>query len=362
MKKIVFCLFFITSNYLFPFDFEGVDKDNMQNLINGVTSVRASGDLLQAIYDFTPMLDSGVPLNLGVSILDLSTFANNTMLDDSGNEYTSFVPKAFVGVSFYSFALGYQFSIDNPGLLGGGINSVANSHSLAFSMATQDFYFSVPFSVATGDTKFFPGKLALSTTPTFTFIFRAGYVREFEILAHYGISFPDSTNSVSAITPMSVGLGIKADVILTDFESSSLQITFPLQFNFRYGIKSRIADIDAGYAGELINSTMYDESGELSTDSIYFGLILPVKLEAKLGVIYVYGMPRILSEVFIYKTDTLYSVGYGMEAGFEFTLIENLTLGFKGYVGGASITREDEQLGFNNSFDGDLDIWGVWRF
>lgn len=382
MRKIAFCFLFVFSaSSLFAVIGEDhMDKDNMEDLIDGVSSVRAGTDRLQVIYDFAPMLDNSMPLKLGVALLDLTTIADDidginratlspTEVADvlQGNlsltdDYLSFLPKGFVGLSFYDFALAYQFDLDNRGHLGGGIDAIASSHSLSFGVSMRDFYLSAPFSVAVGNSPYFDGKLAFSMTPTFTLLFRGGFVKDFQVLLHYGASFAGSTNDSPDKVPMSLGFGLRTQVMLTDFSTSSLQISFPLEFDFRYGIGSRLADFDAGYADVLDTNPLYDETGEVSTDSIYFGIVLPVKLEARLGAIYVYGMPKIFSQVFVYKTDVNFRVSYGMEAALEFTPLENLTIGLKGYTGGSTVTQEEDRIGLDSSFDADLDIYGVWRF
>ncbi len=382
MKKIVFCFLFIFSvNSLFAqINEDQMDKDNMQDLINGVSSVRAGTDRLQVIYDFEPLLDNSMPLKLGVALLDLTTIADNNgglgraslSLDDVlsaiqtgtpfDDDYISFLPKGFVGVSLYEYALSYQFALDNKGYLGGNLKAVAHSHSLSFGVSMRDFYISAPFSIAVGNSPYFDGKMLFSMSPTFTLLFRGGVVEDFQVILHYGASFAGSTNDSGNKTPMSLGFGLRTRVMLTDFDTSSLQISFPLEFDFRYGVGSRFADLDASYANVLDTNPMYDEDGEIATDSMYFGIVLPVKLAARLGAIYVYGMPKIFSQVSVYKTDIDFKVSYGMEAAFEFTPLENLTIGLKGYTGGSSITQVDDRSGLNSSFDADLDIYGVWRF
>ena len=368
MKKIVFCLFFIFSaNSLFgQINEDQMDKDNMEDLIDGVSSVRAGTDRLQVIYDFEPLLNNSMPLKLGVALLDLTTIADSHGGNAGSNvidgDYISFLPKGFVGVSLYEYALSYQFALDNKGYLGGNLKAVAHSHSLSFGVSMRDFYISAPFSIAVGNSPYFDGKMAFSMSPTFTLLFRGGIVEDFQVILHYGASFAGSTNDSANKVPMSLGFGIRTRVMLTDFDTSSLQISFPLEFDFKYGIGSRFADFDASYANVLDTNPLYDEDGEIATDSMYFGIVLPVKLAARLGAIYVYGMPKIFSQVSVYKTNVDFRVSYGMEAGFEFTPLENLTVGFKGYTGGSTITQIEDRSGLNSSFDADLDIYGVWRF
>jgi len=363
MRKIVFLLIFSVSSLFAVIGEDRMDKDNMEDLIDGVSSVRAGTDRLQVIYDFAPMLDNAMPLKLGVALLDLTTIADDMGTNGAGDKFISFLPKGFVGLSFYNFALAYQFDLDNQGSIGGGIvDAIASSHSLSFGMSTRNFSISTPFSIAVGNTKYFPGKMAFSMTPTFTLLFRGGIVKDFQVLLHYGASFAGSTNESNDKVPMSIGFGLRTQVMLTDFDTSSLQISFPLELDFKYGIGSRFADFDAGYADVLRTNPMYDETGSIATDSMYFSIVLPVKLEARLGAIYVYGMPKLFSQVLVYKTDVDFRVSYGMEAAFEFTPLENLTIGFKGYTGGSSVTKEQDRIGLESSFEGDLDIYGIWRF
>lgn len=363
MKKILLCLVLMLTNITSIFAAEKdieIDKDNMQDLIEGTSSLRAGSDRVQMIYEFEDMVN--MPMNLGVSILDLTSIVDNYDRVENGDRQFKFLPKLFVGLSFYDYAIAYQYNLGFSDR-DSSVEGVSHSHTLSFGMSTSDFYFSTPVSFVAGKTDFFPGGSAFSLTPTFTFLFRGGIVSNATISAHYGVSFAKPTNNNAGKIPMSAGLSLAGTIMFTDPDSTSFVMTMPLEIDFRYGISSFRADIDASLADEVDENILYDRNGNISTDSIFFSILVPYKIEARFGAIYIYGMPRVLAEIYLYQTDHEYSLGYGFEAGFELTPLENFTVALIGYTGGSTISRvQEDRQKLDHSFDADLDLWMLWRF
>lgn len=361
MKKIIFLMLLILNSFAFAID-DIVDKDNMHNLIEGVTSTRFGSDRISTIYDFAPLMNHNTPFKLGVSILDLSHIVDNTHTNNDGKRKLAFLPKGFVGLSYGIFGFGYQFSLYND--LSGKNMPVAHSHSFSFGLATEKYRLSLPFSFYLGDQSYYGGKLAFSTTPKFSFMFRGGLLDEFTMSLHYGIQLSTVTNNVggTSIAPMVIGGSLYGSVMLTRFDNYPIQISLPVKLAFYYGIGARFATIDAGYAEDALINYLYDDEGGRSTDSMYFYVLLPAKFEAKLGAIYTYVMPRLMFEGQIYKVDGEYNLHYGVEGELQITLIENLTFGLTGYAEGQGIMRKSANFEINNAFGGGLDIWGIWRY
>ncbi len=363
MKKILLCLVLMLSTTSSIFAAESdieIDKDNMQDLIEGSSSLRVGSDRAQLIYEFEDKVN--MPMNLGISILDLTSLVDNYDRVGNGNRQFKFLPKLFVGLSFYDYAIAYQYNLDFSDTES-GIEGISHSHTLSFGMSTSDFYFSTPVSFVAGRTDLFPGGSAFSLTPTFTFLFRGGIVSNATISAHYGVSFAKPTNDNSGKIPMSVGISLAGTIMFTDPDSTSFVMTMPLEVDFRYGISSSRADIDAGFADEVDRNVLYDNNGKISTDSIFFSVLVPYKVEARFGAIYTYGMPRVLAEIYLYQTDHEYSLSYGFEAGFELTPLQNFTVSLIGYTGGSTISRvQEDRQKLNHAFDADLDLWMLWRF
>ncbi|KLI39036.1 cell surface protein [Brachyspira hyodysenteriae] len=360
MKKIIFLMLLILNSFAFAID-DILDKDNMHNLIEGVTSTRFGSDRVSTIYDFAPLMNHNTPLKLGVSILDLSHIVDNKT-NAAGERKLAFLPKGFVGLSYGIFGFGYQFNLYND--LSEKNMPIAHSHSFSFGLATEKYRLSLPFSFYLGDQSYYGGKLAFSTTPKFSFMFRGGLLDEFTMSLHYGIQLSTVTNDVggTSIAPMVIGGSLYGSVMLTRFDNYPIQISLPVKLAFYYGIGARFATIDAGYAEDALINYLYDDEGGRSTDSMYFYVLLPAKFEAKLGAIYTYIMPRLMFEGQIYKVDGEYNLHYGVEGELQITLIENLTFGLTGYAEGQGIMRKSANFEINNAFGGGLDIWGIWRY
>ncbi|KLI61315.1 hypothetical protein [Brachyspira hyodysenteriae] len=360
MKKIIFLMLLILNSFAFAID-DILDKDNMHNLIEGVTSTRFGSDRVSTIYDFAPLMNHNTPLKLGVSILDLSHIVDNKT-NAAGERKLAFLPKGFVGLSYGIFGFGYQFNLYND--LSEKNMPIAHSHSFSFGLATEKYRLSLPFSFYLGDQSYYGGKLAFSTTPKFSFMFRGGLLDEFTMSLHYGIQLSTVTNNVggTSIAPMVIGGSLYGSVMLTRFDNYPIQISLPVKLAFYYGIGARFATIDAGYAEDALINYLYDDEGGRSTDSMYFYVLLPAKFEAKLGAIYTYIMPRLMFEGQIYKVDGEYNLHYGVEGELQITLIENLTFGLTGYAEGQGIMRKSANFEINNAFGGGLDIWGIWRY
>lgn len=358
MKKIIFLMLLLLNSLVFAID-DIVDKDNMHNLIEGITSTRFGSDRVSTIYDFAPLINHNTPFKLGVSILDLSHIFDNSATNADGKRQFAFLPKAFVGLSYGIFGFGYQFNLysikDSP---------IAHSHSFSFGFANQKYRLSLPFSFSFGDPSSYGGKVTLSTTPKFSFMFRGGLLDEFTISLHYGIQLSTITNQVSGTktAPMVIGGSLYGNIMLTRFDNYPLQISLPVKLAFYYGIGARWATIDAGYADDALLNYLYDDEGGRSTDSMYFYVLLPAKFEAKLGAIYTYIKPRIMFEGQIYKTDGEYNLHYGVEGELQVTLVENLTFGLTGYAEGQGLMRKSSNFEIKNAFGGGLDVWGIWRY
>ncbi|CRF32353.1 hypothetical protein BRSU_0737 [Brachyspira suanatina] len=360
MKKIIFLMLLILNSFAFAID-DILDKDNMHNLIEGVTSTRFGSDRVSTIYDFAPLMNHNTPLKLGVSILDLSHIVDNKT-NAAGERKLAFLPKGFVGLSYGIFGFGYQFNLYND--LSEKNMPIAHSHSFSFGLAMEKYRFTLPFSFYIADQNHYGGKLAFSTTPKFSFMFRGGLLDEFTMSLHYGIQLSTVINDVggTSIAPMVIGGSLYGSVMLTRFDNYPVQISLPIKLAFYYGIGSRFATIDAGYAEDALINYLYDDEGGRSTDSMYFYILLPAKFEAKLGAIYTYIMPRLMFEGQLYKVDGEYNLHYGVEGELQVTLIENLTFGLTGYAEGQGIMRKSANFEINNAFGGGLDIWGIWRY
>ena len=360
MKKVV-CLLLLFSSFAFAID-DIIDKDNMHNLINGVTSTRFGSDRISTIYDFAPMMNHNTPFKLGVALLDLSHIVDNSYSNQEGKRKLAFLPKAFVGLSYGMFAFGYQFSLYND--LTDRNAPVAHSHSFSFGFANDRYRLSLPLSFSFGDKNYYGGKVSISTTPKFTFLFRGGLLDEFTMSLHYGIQLSTVTNDVTGtnIAPMVIGGSLYGNIMLTRFDNFPVQISLPLKLAFYYGIGARWATIDAGYAEDALLNYLYDDEGGRSSDSMRFYILAPAKFEAKLGAIYTYIMPRLMFEGILYKTDGEYNLHYGMEGELQVTLVENLTFGFTAYAEGQGIMRKSADYEIKNAFNGGLDVWGIWRY
>ena len=361
MKKIIFLMLLILNSFVFAID-DIVDKDNMHNLIQGVTSTRFGSDRVSTIYDFAPLMNHNTPFKLGVSILDLSHIVDNSHIDNEGKRKLAFVPKGFVGLSYGIFGFGYQFNLYND--ISGENMPIAHSHSFSFGLATDNYRFNLPFSFSFGDEKYYGGKVTLSTTPKFSFMFRGGLLDEFTMSLHYGIQLSSVTNDVGGtnIAPMVIGGSLYGSVMITRFDNYPIQISMPIKLAFYYGIGARWATIDAGYAEDALLNYLYDDDGGRSTDSMYFYVLLPAKFEAKLGAIYTYIMPRLMFEGKLYKVDGEYNLHYGAEGEVQVTLIENLTFGLTAYAEGQGLMRKSTDFEINNAFGGGIDVWGTWRY
>ena len=362
MKKII-CLLFLLSSFLFAID-DIVDKDNMHNLIEGVTSTRFGTDRISTIYDFAPLMNHNTPFKLGVSILDLTHIFNNNSVDAEGKRIFAFLPKAFVGLTYGIFGFGYQFNLYSD--ISGNAKTIAHSHSFSFGFANERYRLSLPISFSIGDPNYYGGKTSISTTPKFSFMFRNGILDEFTISLHYGIQLSTVTNPVGGtkIAPMVIGGSLYGNVMLTRFDNYPVQISIPAKVAFYYGIGARWATIDAGYAEDALINYLYSdtEQTERATDSMRFYVLLPAKFEVKLGAIYTYIMPRLMFEGNIYKTDGNYNLHYGIEGEMRVTLVENLTFGLTVYGEGQRITRKSTDFEIKNAFKGGLDVWGIWRY
>lgn len=390
MKKIVYILplIFIFNSFSFAID-DIVDKDNLHNLIEGVTSSRAGTDRIGTIYDFSPLMEKDTPFKLGISLLDLSHIVDNKA-SIGGERRFAFLPKGFIGLSYGIFGFGYQFSLYND-LSGSDIpnellefldsvstvasNSlpidfkiekypIAHSHSIAFGIAMEKYRFNLPISVSIADRNYYGGRLSISSTPKFSFMFRGGLMNEFSISLHYGIQLSSITNDVpgTSTAPMVIGGSLYGEIMLTRFDNYPVQISLPVKLAYYYGIGSRWATIDAGYAEDALNNYLYDDNGGRSTGSMRFYALLPAKFEAKLGAIYIYVMPRLMFEGNLYKTDGMYNLYYGIEGELQITPVENLTFGLTAYGEGKSIMRQSADFEIKNGFGAGLDIWGIWRY
>lgn len=394
MKKIVYILplIFIFNSFSFAID-DIVDKDNLHNLIEGVTSSRAGTDRIGTIYDFSPLMEKDTPFKLGISLLDLSHIVDN-VARVGGERRLAFLPKGFIGLSYGIFGFGYQFSLYNDlsgsdipdelnsllDILGSsganlGISSyfndlkgkkapIAHSHSIAFGIAMEKYRFNLPISVLVADKNYYGGRLSISSTPKFSFMFRGGLMNEFSISLHYGIQLSSVTNDVTGTStaPMVIGGSLYGEIMLTRFDNYPVQISLPVKLAYYYGIGSRWATIDAGYAEDALNNYLYDDNGGRSTGSMRFYALLPAKFEAKLGAIYVYVMPRLMFEGNLYKTDGIYNLHYGIEGELQVTPIENLTFGLTAYGEGQSIMKKNADFEIKNGFGAGLDVWGIWRY
>ena len=362
MKKVI-CLLMLLNSFVFAID-DILDKDNMHNLIEGVTSTRFGTDRVSTIYDFAPLMNHNTPFKLGVSLLDLTHIVDNNTIGTDGKRKLAFLPKGFIGLSYGMFSIGYQFSLYND--LTEKNAPIAHSHSVSFGFANERYRLSVPLSISASDPNYYGGKLSISTTPKFSFMFRGGLLNEFTIALHYGIQLSTVTNPVGGtnIAPMVIGGSLYGEVMLTRFDNYPVQISIPAKLAFYYGIGARWATIDAGYAEDALINYLYSDTAqtERSTDSMRFYVVLPAKFEMKLGAIYTYLMPRLMFEGSIYKTDGNYNLHYGMEGEMQVTLVENLTFGFTAYAEGQRITRQAADFEIKNAFDGGLDIWGIWRY
>ena len=362
MKKII-CLLLLLNSFVFAID-DIVDKDNMHNLIEGVTSTRFGTDRVSTIYDFAPLMNHNTPFKLGVSLLDLTHIVDNKTIGTDGKRKLAFLPKGFVGLSYGMFAFGYQFNLYNDIIEGG--KPISHSHSFSFGFANDRYRLSLPVSFSLSDPNYYGGKASISTTPKFSFMFRSGLLDEFTISLHYGIQLSTVTNPVGGtnIAPMVIGGSLYGDIMLTRFDNYPVQISIPAKVAFYYGIGARWATIDAGYVEDTLINYLYSdtEQTERATDSMRFYVLLPAKFESKLGAIYFYVMPRLMFEGSIYKTDGIYNLHYGMEGELQLTLIENLTFGLTAYAEGQYIARKNADFNINNAFGGGLDVWGIWRY
>ena len=174
MKKIVYILSlaFIFNSLSFAID-DIVDKDNLHNLIEGVTSSRAGTDRIGTIYDFSPLMEKDTPFKLGFSLLDLRHIVDNETIIN-GERRFAFLPKGFIGLSYGIFGFGYQFSLYND--LSEKKSPIVHSHSLALGIAMEKYRFNLPISVSVADKNHYGGRLSVSTTPKFSFMFRGGYL------------------------------------------------------------------------------------------------------------------------------------------------------------------------------------------
>ena len=218
---------------------------------------------------------------------------------------------------------------------------------------------------ALADKNYYGGKVSISTTPKFSFMFRGGLLDEFTISLHYGIQLSSVTNTTvtgTNIAPMVIGGSLYGNIMLTRFDNFSVQISMPLKVAFYYGIGARWASIDAGYAEDALNNYLYDDNGERATDSMRFYILVPAKFETKLGAFYAYIMPRLMFEGNIFKTDGYYNMHYGVEGEMRMTLIENLTFGLTAYAEGQGIMRKSADFNIYNAFGGGIDVWGIWRY
>ena len=362
MKKIVYILLlvFIFNSLSFAID-DIVDKDNLHNLIEGVTSSRAGTDRIGTIYDFSPLMEKDTPFKFGFSLLDLRHIVDNKTVINDERRF-AFLPKGFIGLSYGIFGIGYQFSLYND--LSSNKAPIVHSHSLALGIAMEKYRFNLPVSVSIADGNYYGGRLSISATPKFSFMFRGGLLDEFSISLHYGIQLSSITNEITdtSIAPMTVGFSLFGDIMLTRFDNYPVQISLPVKLAFYYGIGSRWATIDAGYAEDALNNYLYDDSGGRSSGSIRIYALLPAKFAAKLGAIYVYAMPRLMFECNIYKMDRLYNLHYGMEGELQITPIENLTFGLTAYGEGQSIMKRNAEFEIKNGFGAGLDVWGIWRY
>ncbi len=362
MKKTVYILslIFIFNPLSFAID-DIVDKDNLHNLIEGVTSSRAGTDRIGTIYDFSHLMEKDTPFKFGFSLLDLRHIVNNETVI-GGERRFAFLPKGFIGLSYGIFGFGYQFSLYND--LSEKKSPVAHSHSIAFGIAMEKYRFNLPVSILVADKNYYGGRLSISSTPKFSFMFRGGIMDEFSISLHYGIQLSSITNDISgtSVAPMVIGFSLYGEFMLTRFDNYPVQISLPVKLAYYYGIGSRWATIDAGYAEDALNNYLYDDNGGRSTGSMRFYALLPAKFEAKLGAIYVYVMPRLMFEGNLYKTDGIYNLHYGMEGEMRITPIENLTFGLTAYGEGQSIMRQNADFEIKNGFGAGLDIWGIWRY
>lgn len=366
MKKIIFAVsvFMLLNSFVFAIE-DNIDKDDMHNLIDGVTSFRAGIDRVSFIYDFAPLANNyHTPFKLGVAILDLTQIVNNTNISPiDGKRYLSFLPKAFIGMSYGDFGLGYQFNIIKNIEKNNNRDDIAQSHSLSFAFSMTKYRFVLPVSVALGNKEVYTGNTSLSLTPKFSFLFRAGWLDEFSISVHYGVQFSSSTNDQRYSTPpMVIGGSLYGKLMFTRFDSAPVQISSPIEIAFYYGFKSRWADIDAGYANDVERNYMYGDDGKISSDSMKALVILPLKIEAKIGAIYVYGMPRLIFGGEMYKTTFVFNLHYGIEGEAQFTPVENFTFGVTAYGEGKTITRKQADIRLTQGFGAGVDIWGIWRF
>ena len=361
MKKIITALLFILSINVFAID-DMLDKDNMHNLIDGVNSTRAGSDRISTIYNFSPLMNHNTPFKLGVSILDLRYMFDNTITNSQGEQNFAIAPKGFIGLSYGIFGIGYQFNLYNN--LNEKNAPIISTHSASFGLATDKYRLSVPISFGVADGSRYGAKLAISTTPKFSFLFRGGLLDEFTISLHYGIQLSSITNNITdtSVAPMVIGGSLYGTVMLSRFDSAPVQISLPIKLAFYYGIKSRWATIDAAYAEDMLFNYLYNDDGERATDSMRFYIMLPAKFESKLGALYYYIMPRLMFEGNIYKTTGLYKLYYGIEGELQVTLIENLTFGLTAYADGQGLMRKDRDFEINNAFGAGLDIWGIWRY
>lgn len=371
-QKIVFslCIFLLSVSFAFAsnLDSKVIDKDNLNNLINNVSSLRAGSDRVEFVYDFSRNFENS-PYKIALSLLDLSRLGGNLNLDGiTRDEYVSFAPKNFIGFSFYNYAIGYQMNLvrktaDDEG----DFNDIAQSHSLSFAMNYRDsFYFNVPMSYAFGNGTF-KGNMAFSLTPRFGWKFRAGLLNHFAFSVHYGMSFPHSTNDVKKVNPVSIGFSLFGDIAISRLSDSPIGVSIPIQIDFRYGVKSRDAYIDATYAYNLYDNLMYDENGEQSTDTIYLNVLVPLKLESKLGMVYTSLSPKLAYLLRAYKSNFAMSLNYMVEGELSVTAVENLTFGLTANLKGTFIDKNGSYLGIENGynfggFGGGVDVWGIWRF
>ena len=357
---LLILIFLVFNSLAFAID-DIVDKDNLHNLIEGVTSSRAGTDRIGTIYDFSPLMEKNTPFKLGFTLLDLSHIVDNkTVIGDQ--RIFAFLPKGFIGLSYGIFGIGYQFSLYND--LSSNKSPIAHSHSLALGIAMEKYRFNLPISVSIADKNYYGGRLSISTTPKFSFMFRGGLMNEFSISLHYGIQLSSITNEISktSIAPMVIGFSLFGDIMLTRFDNYPVQISLPVKLAFYYGIESRWATIDTGYAEDSLTNYLYDDNGGRSSSSIRIYALLPAKFEAKLGAIYVYAMPRLMFECDIYKVDRLYNLHYGMEGELRITPVENMTFGLTAYGEGKSIMKKNAEFEIKNGFGAGLDVWGIWRY
>ena len=179
MKKTVYILslIFIFNPLSFAID-DIVDKDNLHNLIDGVTSSRAGTDRIGTIYDFSHLMEKDTPFKFGFSLLDLRHIVNNETII-GGERRFAFLPKGFIGLSYGIFGFGYQFSLYND--LSEKKSPVAHSHSIAFGIAMEKYRFNLPVSILVADKNYYGGRLSISSTPKFSFMFRGGIMDEFSM-------------------------------------------------------------------------------------------------------------------------------------------------------------------------------------